>query len=388
MSEFRKFMSYIYCYQGTVKMKNTGFAKMEAREEELRMQVSIKGMQLLPTGNCKVYVCVESGKYLQGICLGEMALNGGLGELNITTRRNAIMGEQVTLEEICGIYIKIKENQSVYMASAWNNVQMQYLEFVEGIRREGGNTSPQIQKEEDKEENNRKNTEVNESEHMVKEEETELASMAPQNLPMEEKETEDIKLQNKEYQQVTSNNKANISNMSNIIEIKQVTDIEFQDDARKEEVILQDPEPQEDLQAQCVLGGESPKDVDNCKKWEEHCEKHTWKDWLCNYKNIHPFECSGRVEVIRIEPRDMERLPQECWGLSNNSFLLHGYCSYRYIILYKNLDNEKVYLGVPGMYHPREKMIAGMFGFTEFVMARKAPLRQGEFGYYVREVCL
>lgn len=388
MSEFRKFMSYIYCYQGTVKMKNTGFAKMEAREEELRMQVSIKGMQLLPTGNCKVYVCVESGKYLQGICLGEMALNGGLGELNITTRRNAIMGEQVTLEEICGIYIKIKENQSLYMASAWNNVQMQYLEFVEGIRREGGNTSPQIQMEEDKEENNRKNTEGNESEHMVKEEETELASMAPQNLPMEEKETEDIKLQNKEYQQDTSNNKGNISNMSNIIEIKQVTDIEFQDDARKEEVILQDPEPQEDLQAQCVLGGESPKDVDNCKKKEEHCEKHTWTDWLCNYKNIHPFECSGRVEVIRIEPRDIERLPQECWGLSNNSFLLHGYCSYRYIILYKNLDNEKVYLGVPGMYHPREKMIAGMFGFTEFVMARKAPLRQGEFGYYVREVCL
>ena len=394
MSEFRKFMSYIYCYQQTAKIKNTGFAKMEARDEELRMQISIKGMQLLPFGNGKVYVCVQKGKYLQGICVGEITLNGGLGELSVVTSRNNIMGEQVALEEICGIYIKMQENQSVYMASAWDDVQMQYLEFVEGISRESKKKPSQT--EENKEENhwesnNDKETNaiemgenMSESGDISTKQEKEVVKediiwakedgIQKEKVPHQDKGMDDI------AHSVTVNK-------NNIIEIKQVTDQEFQEDSQGEQVVLLS-EGQEDLQAQCVGGGEHHENVDNCEKKEPHCEKHTWKDWLCNFKNIHPFECSGRVEVIRMEPKDIGRLPKECWGLSNNSFLLHGYCNYRYLILYKNLDSEKFYLGVPGMYHPREKMIAGMFGFGEFVMARKAPIRQGEFGYYVKEVCL
>ena len=110
MSEFRKFMSYIYCYQRTAKIKNTGFAKIEARDEELSMQISIRGMQLFPFGTGKVYVCVQKGNLLQGICVGDMVFNGGMGVLNITTKRDNIMGEQVTLEEVCGLYINIKED--------------------------------------------------------------------------------------------------------------------------------------------------------------------------------------------------------------------------------------------------------------------------------------
>ena len=378
MSEFRKFMSYIYCYQRTAKIKNTGFAKIAARDEELSMQISIRGMQLFPFGTGKVYVCVQKGNLLQGICVGDMVFNGGMGVLNITTKRDNIMGEQVTLEEVCGLYIKIKEDKSVYMASAWNNVQMQYLEFVEGIKKDNNQKENNVENiTEDKLTQNTSNgIEVVEKESETKTGELQLeqnSKGAQQKVVREEEE--------KIYEN-------NIDSANHIIEIKQVTDMEFQENEEEENVVLLREEPQEDLNVQCVCGGEAGETVDNCEKKESSCEKHTWNDWLCHFKNIHPFECSGKVEVIRMEPKDIGRLPKECWGLANNSFLLHGYCNYRYLILYKNLDCEKFNLGVPGMYHPREKMIAGMFGFGEFVMARKAPVRQGEFGYYVREVCL
>ena len=378
MSEFLKFMSYIYCYQRTAKIKNTGFAKIEARDEELSMQISIRGMQLFPFGTGKVYVCVQKGNLLQGICVGDMVFNGGMGVLNITTKRDNIMGEQVTLEEVCGLYIKIKEDKSVYMASAWNNVQMQYLEFVEGIKKDNNQKENNVENiTEDKLTQNTSNgIEVVEKESETKTGELQLeqnSKGAQQKVVREEEE--------KIYEN-------NIDSANHIIEIKQVTDMEFQENEEEENVVLLREEPQEDLNVQCVCGGEAGETVDNCEKKESSCEKHTWNDWLCHFKNIHPFECSGKVEVIRMEPKDIGRLPKECWGLANNSFLLHGYCNYRYLILYKNLDCEKFYLGVPGMYLPREKMIAGMFGFGEFVMARKAPVRQGEFGYYVREVCL
>ena len=336
MSEFRKFMSYIYCYQRTAKIKNTGFAKIEARDEELSMQISIRGMQLFPFGTGKVYVCVQKGNLLQGICVGDMVFNGGMGVLNITTKRDNIMGEQVTLEEVCGLYIKIKEDKSVYMASAWNNVQMQYLEFVEGIKKDNNQKENNVENiTEDKLTQNTSNgIEVVEKESETKTGELQLeqnSKGAQQKVVREEEE--------KIYEN-------NIDSANHIIEIKQVTDMEFQENEEEENVVLLREEPQEDLNVQCVCGGEAGETVDNCEKKESSCEKHTWNDWLCHFKNIHPFECSGKVEVIRMEPKDIGRLPKECWGLANNSFLLHGYCNYRYLILYKNLDCEKFYLGV------------------------------------------
>ena len=86
------------------------------------------------------------------------------------------------------------------------------------------------------------------------------------------------------------------------------------------------------------------------------------------------------------DPADL--LAYGAWGrrLVNNSFLLHGYCSYRYLILGRNISDNSFFVGIPGIFHPREKMMAGMFGFSQFQMSRNGKLRQGEFGYYIRSV--
>ena len=73
-------------------------------------------------------------------------------------------------------------------------------------------------------------------------------------------------------------------------------------------------------------------------------------------------------ECIKITPHDISYLPRKYWHLCNNSFLLHGYYNYKYLLLCeKKVDNERKYLvGVPGMFHQKEQTIAKMFGFTEF----------------------
>ena len=42
MSNYRRLISYIYAYEGTVKGKNIGFAKLEARNGQCRISVSVK----------------------------------------------------------------------------------------------------------------------------------------------------------------------------------------------------------------------------------------------------------------------------------------------------------------------------------------------------------
>lgn len=105
-----------------------------------------------------------------------------------------------------------------------------------------------------------------------------------------------------------------------------------------------------------------------------------WEQILETYEQIHPY---GDERVyVKLEPKDFIILQAKYQHLVNNSFLLHGFYNYRYIILGKEQD---YYLGVPGVFYEREKMVALMFGFEAFECPGGIA-RAGEFGYYLRKV--
>lgn len=120
---------------------------------------------------------------------------------------------------------------------------------------------------------------------------------------------------------------------------------------------------------------------------EEIYSGDKWEQLLRQYKNVHPFG-DDRLYVA-IEPKDFIVLSAPCQKLVNNSFLLHGFYNYRHIILGKDheIGNEWetcFYIGVPGVYFEREKMVAVMFGFEGFECT--GPVEIGKFGYYLRRV--
>lgn len=70
----------------------------------------------------------------------------------------------------------------------------------------------------------------------------------------------------------------------------------------------------------------------------------------------------------RIAITDIRSLPSRNWHLCNNSFLVHGFFCYHYLIL-KTVnapDGTQIYLGVPGIYASQERMMALLFGFNDF----------------------
>jgi hypothetical protein len=71
----------------------------------------------------------------------------------------------------------------------------------------------------------------------------------------------------------------------------------------------------------------------------------------------------------RIDISDIRRLPKKNWYLCNNSFLIHGFFNYRYLVLVEIEENggRKMYLGVPGVYEKPERMMAMLFGFPDFL---------------------
>lgn len=109
------------------------------------------------------------------------------------------------------------------------------------------------------------------------------------------------------------------------------------------------------------------------------CYENKWEQLMNTFEVIHPFE-NNRI-FIKITPADFYILRETYARLSHNSFLLHGYYNYHYLILGKKESDDAYILGVPGIYHEREIMAAQMFGFEGFEPAKKECI-EGSFGYY------
>ena len=98
------------------------------------------------------------------------------------------------------------------------------------------------------------------------------------------------------------------------------------------------------------------------------------------------------VRYEKIQRQDLSRLPRREWRLANNSFLLHGFYNYHHLLYIE--DGDKIWIGVPGIYHEKEKSAANAFGFSEFRRLTDMELELSEeekntyddFGYWCRKV--
>lgn len=107
-----------------------------------------------------------------------------------------------------------------------------------------------------------------------------------------------------------------------------------------------------------------------------------WEQLKQIYSVVHPYE--DERQYIAIQPKDFVIMTGDYQHLANNSFLLHGFYNYRHIVLGREPDGS-FYLGVPGVYYEREKMVALMFGFEAFE-CDGGRAEAGKFGYYLRKV--
>ena len=112
MSNYRRLISYIYAYEGTVKGKNIGFAKLEARNGQCRISVSVK----------KVYVGANDlGVYLlsdsQEIFLGRIFIRSGVGEFRTVVRSDNVEESGRSLDDCYGL--SVHDVQDRWRSCTW-----------------------------------------------------------------------------------------------------------------------------------------------------------------------------------------------------------------------------------------------------------------------------
>ena len=117
-----------------------------------------------------------------------------------------------------------------------------------------------------------------------------------------------------------------------------------------------------------------------------------------DYPRLMPFsETQGVLDCVRMEPQDIGLFPIKEWELLNNPFLLHGYYCFRHLAYMKKFGKskkmeskgkkrEEYRLGVPGNYTNRERILARLSGFPEFLPAEGEKTEPGTFGYWCRKL--
>lgn len=128
---------------------------------------------------------------------------------------------------------------------------------------------------------------------------------------------------------------------------------------------------------------------------EEAPKTSVWERLERIFPLVYPFEYAVETEYLSITPNEIKSFDSSEYVLMNNSFLQHAYYNYKYLVLGRrkqkgeNQAEELVYhIGVPGIYHEREIMMANMFGFEQFLSAKKEQPVTGCFGYYMKQVRL
>ncbi len=272
----QRFITYLYEYNHGQKTQNTGFIRVDERQGQVRMQISIR--QFIRTPD-KGKICALVWKNgISGVELGDISVFQGNGDICLSFSAKNIVDCGLDLEDVLGIGIKF--NSGRYLASCWKD------EAMVDIARGEYQKWPPVE-----------DTEGNNSSATAKDLLSEITSFSIK----EEHKTPDS-----------------------------------------------------------FING-------NCIRTEE-CDLDT------------PRESCSHITLEKIELNEIRKLPSPNWYLCQNRFLLHGFWSYRYIVLKTVNTGEacKQFIGVPGIYEKQEMAMAALYGFPEFCplsdAMQKAPM--------------
>lgn len=450
MSAYHRLISYIYAYEGGIKGKNTGFAKLETRGTSCRIQVSVRRVF---AGGSPIGVYLLAGQ--EEIRIGTLFVRGGNGEFRAVVNCENIEGSGCNMEECCGLTLhetdsawrayttiwedavahaaeveladvtaekvreqeaekeeatrKLAENVSGEVNSA--SVGKEKLDEASELTRSGemesqdtstetekkeavninetdfGISQPQPEKLEDSNLEIFEDTETMEAVPDISEtsdhQEAEVVQEAQTETPQES-----FQESTQEVQTETPKESFQESYQEAQTEARRKDSQESTREVRKEALPDSPPDHQEAFQP----GSQNQKQPqpDSSKEFPKEDPAETlWDRLRVTYPKVTAFECADGCEILVIKPQDIGLLPRENWVYGNNSFLLHGYYNYRYLILArlgKPGERGRYILGVPGHYGNNEKYMAAMFGFDRFVRSTRQPPRDSRFGYWYTDL--
>ena len=337
----KRFIRYLYEYEGNQKKRNVGFVKVEQDGKETTISVHGKGLCGKSNENISCYLIKldsEMGNILfvpvGEIQIGMISCGGCFCYTEELIRADYGKTEQSVgqtcekKDDICGL--GLGDPKEAFYVALWNEEMYGDLDIARA----------KVFQEFDSD----KTAEESKSIKNIDEKEAEVETQFGDDEETENLEEEQPEKKDQETEEESSEKK------------EQETVEEFPE--KKDQETVEESSEKKDLK-------KNDRDID-----------------LQNF----------RRQIMKIQRGEISILPRCEWKLANNNFLLHGYYNYRHLVLID--EGNQLKLGVPGIYHEREARAAATFGFPEFIAEADVnvtlePQERNEnqqFGYWCRQV--
>lgn len=302
MSNYRRFITYLFQYENGEKMEQCGYARVEQKQNLGKIEFHIKncgmdGGEILP------YFFANSGQVR--IPIGRLIVKNQLAEGSFRFDCSRMGDTQYDFEQMRGLVIPLEGQRLI--VSQWDDEEYQWEQLLGGMEQLTENKTVQEA----------------------------AVSVEQQQIQVEQQQ------------------------------------IQVEHETMQEAAQIQEP-VQEFAQEQ--------KSADQPLSSQEIAAPLSKLQTLRG--KIYPFEGDLSVWAIQAQLRDIKHLPKEYWHLGNNSFVLRGYFNFGSILIGYNEQTKRYFLGVPGVFHRQEKVIAGLFGFDHFRGKKSKEEKPGDFGYW------
>lgn len=375
---FQKKIIYLDYVERENKIKNGGVIKWEARGEESRVQIHIRG--LYPTDSCRGELMLLSEG--EGHPADTIYLQYGTAEYAGIWHNENLAGTGIPYEGCDGIIIKLSETR--FLRGIWRNREKQKAEAPETVPQNESEPAMLAAAQTAEE-----SMAVVQTMGPVSAAQTVLDAyddtvLEPQPMPGNEEMRQDAAPAGEIQPDLPPHEPA-----TEVPQPMPETEEPRQDEpGAEEQPELQQAIPPAEEEAQSHEEEpvtEAPFLRSQRKMQAGQISPNKWEQLNRIYPKIQPF---GDVrEYLSIAPCDFVILSEHYQEMVQNSFLLHGYYNYGHLILTKIKEgiDDNYYLGVPGVYYEREKQAALLFGFEGFEGDGDA-VQDGSFGYYMKRV--
>ena len=417
MADYQRFVSYIYSYPGGVKDKNVGFAKVEVRSGEMRLNINLRGVYTDTPQMFGVHMLIDRDDAIPGryrlMKVGDCLVNNGMASYAGIFNAGNIENSGYTSSDICGIAVANKGDRYYMMFSMWEDydINPDVIEFAgSGVRKYGENVGIGGESEDDIDSSGSGEIRGLGKGYTEASEGNKEDDVGSQDNRVSDGENGEVRYAeggegNKNgnvvnYASGSQCNKGNYDKRSGEDRYvgerendrnggtrnrggENTPDIHMQNRYNEE---LQAMESEEDDTESC---GCPNKDKVNEKTRQDACDERLYKKLYSKADYVDAFDDDYFYDCIEVTPQMLSRLPLKDKEIINNSFLIHGYYNFHHLLFGRVCDNENntnYFIGVPGMYCNRERYMASMFGFSNFKKSHRSDYNNPYFGYWYQEI--
>lgn len=352
MSNYKRFIMYLFQYENGSKEANCGFAKVECRQNKGRMQLHINE-EIRREDVCRVYFFVKGEQELPCIFLGELATETVDAGFVFDCKRTG--GSIYGFEEIRGLVIPLAAGKLI--ASQWDDEAYDWGELKyepssnEISSEEAGKLEEMVYTANGKADSEERRKTGN----IITEAEEQRERFAENDIQATEQGT--VINETRDYEEKQPNE----------------SDLKMQSMYGAAAHRMVYPLLDDDAPTDRQRGGRNSGSISAAAQ-----------NLGSIYPRVYPFAGDKSVWGMQIQMKDLKALPPDYQMVGTNSFLLHGFFTYGTLLLGYMEDTQQWFLGVPGIYQNQERVMAALFGFLEFRTCQECVQKTGEFGYWYR----